>query len=224
MNAEASNNSAKKSLGKRVVERVFPKVPDFFKLLGEQSAVVGVTAGFLVEYMGSSSAEVAKKITECEYEGDRLKVQNLTLLNEAFSTPIDREDIHRAIINLDEIINSCKTIVVEMDADLLGVKADKFCIEMAAYLKEGAEAIAGGDGRLDLLPGRIGVELLSVGVVGVDEVGKRDAVEGVEHAVASRSSPNRTAGHSPSCSRTTISTTSSAARKSIPSCRTRLCA
>ena len=148
MNAEASKDSPKKSLGKRVVERVFPKVPDFFKLLGEQSAVVGVTAGFLVEYMGSSSAEVAKKITECEYEGDRLKVQNLTLLNEAFSTPIDREDIHRAIINLDEIINSCKTIVVEMDADLLGVKADKFCIEMAAYLKEGAEAIAAGYGKL----------------------------------------------------------------------------
>jgi hypothetical protein len=98
--------------------------------------------------MGSSSPEVAKKIIEAEYEGDRIKVQNLTLLNEAFSTPIDREDIHRAIINLDEIINSCKTIVVEMDADLLGVKADKFCIEMAAYLREGAEAIAAGYGKL----------------------------------------------------------------------------
>jgi uncharacterized protein len=148
MNAEASKDSTKKSLGKRVVERVFPKVPNFFALLAEQSAVVGVTAGLLVEYMGSSSAEVAKKISEAEYEGDRIKVQNLTLLNEAFSTPIDREDLHRAIINLDEIINSCKTIVVEMDADLLGVKADKHCIEMAAYLKEGAESIAMGYGRL----------------------------------------------------------------------------
>jgi uncharacterized protein Yka (UPF0111/DUF47 family) len=40
------------------------------------------------------------------------------LLNEAFSTPIDREDLHRAIINLDEIINSCKSIVAEMDAEM----------------------------------------------------------------------------------------------------------
>lgn len=148
MNAEASKGSTKKSLGKRVVERVFPKVPNFFVLLAEQSANVGVTAGLLVEYMGSSSPEVAKRITEAEYEGDRIKVQNLTLLNEAFSTPIDREDLHRAIINLDEIVNSCKAIVVEMDADLLGVKADKHCIEMAAYLKEGAESIAQGYGRL----------------------------------------------------------------------------
>jgi uncharacterized protein Yka (UPF0111/DUF47 family) len=152
MNAAASKDSSKKSLGKRVVERVFPKVPNFFVLLAEQSAVVGDTAGLLVEYMGSSSPEVAKKITEAEYEGDRIKVQNLTLLNEAFSTPIDREDLHRAIINLDEIINSCKTIVVEMDADLLGVKADKHCIEMAAYLKEGAESIAQGYGRLGTDP------------------------------------------------------------------------
>ena len=152
MNAAASKDNSKKSLGKRVVERVFPKVPNFFALLAEQSANVGVTAGLLVEYMGSSSPEVAKKITEAEYEGDRIKIQNLTLLNEAFSTPIDREDLHRAIINLDEIINSCKTIVVEMDADLLGVKADKFCIEMAAYLREGAEAISQGYGRLGTDP------------------------------------------------------------------------
>ena len=152
MNAEASKDNSKKSLGKRVVERVFPKVPNFFALLAEQSANVSIAAGLLVEYMGSSSPEVAKKITEAEYEGDRIKVQNLTLLNEAFSTPIDREDLHRAIINLDEIINSCKTIVVEMDADLLGVKADKHCIEMAAYLKEGAEAIALGYGRLGTEP------------------------------------------------------------------------
>ncbi len=152
MNAAASKDSSKKSLGKRVVERVFPKVPDFFTLLAEQSANVGVTAGLLVEYMGSSSPEVSKRVIDAEHEGDRIKVRNLTLLNEAFSTPIDREDLHRAIINLDEIVNSCNTIIVEMDADLLGVKADKHCIEMAAYLKEGAEAIAAGYGRLGTDP------------------------------------------------------------------------
>ncbi len=48
MNAQASKDSSKKSLGKRVVERVFPKVPNFFALLAEQSAVVCVTAGLLV--------------------------------------------------------------------------------------------------------------------------------------------------------------------------------
>ncbi|MBL8394988.1 MAG: DUF47 family protein [Candidatus Accumulibacter sp.] len=140
--------TASPSLTRRILHRVFPKVPNFFALLAEQSDQVGRSAALLVEYMGSGSSEVAKRIVDAEYEGDRLKVRNLTLLNEAFSTPIDREDLHRAIINLDEIINSCKTIVAEMDANVLALKADKYCLEMAVCLKDGAEAVAAGYGRL----------------------------------------------------------------------------
>jgi hypothetical protein len=141
-------NTASTSITSKILQRVFPKVPNFFALLAEQSAQVAVTAGLLVEYMGSGSAEVAKKIVEAENEGDRLKVRNLTLLNEAFSTPIDREDLHRAIINLDEIINSCNSIVVEMDSEMLALRPDKHCLEMSVYLKDGVEAIAAGYGRL----------------------------------------------------------------------------
>ncbi|MEF8699601.1 MAG: DUF47 family protein [Candidatus Accumulibacter sp. UW26] len=144
--ATASNTAP--SLTRRILHRVFPKVPNFFALLAEQSAQVGVSAGLLVDYMGSGSSDVAKRVIDAEHEGDRLKVRNLTLLNEAFSTPIDREDLHRAIINLDEIINSCKTIVAEMDANVLALKADKYCLEMAMHLKDGAEAVAAGYGRL----------------------------------------------------------------------------
>lgn len=139
---------AKPSITRRLLHRVFPKVPNFFALLAEQSAHVDLSAGLLVEYMGADSSQAAKKIVEAEYEGDRLKVRNLTLLNEAFSTPIDREDLHRAIINLDEIINSCKSIVVEMDSSVLALKPDKHCLEMAVHLKAGAEAVAAGYGRL----------------------------------------------------------------------------
>jgi len=109
---------------------------------------VDLSAGLLAEYMGADSSQAAKKIVEAEYEGDRLKIRNLTLLNEAFSTPIDREDLHRAIINLDEIINSCKSIVVEMDSAVLALKPDKYCLEMAVHLKSGVEAVSAGYGRL----------------------------------------------------------------------------
>jgi hypothetical protein len=143
-----SASTASPSLTRRILHRVFPKVPNFFALLAEQSTQVGVSAGLLVEYMGSGSSEVAKRVIDAEHEGDRLKVRNLTLLNEAFSTPIDREDLHRAIINLDEIINSCNSIVVEMDSEMLALRPDKHCLEMSVYLKDGVEAIAAGYGRL----------------------------------------------------------------------------
>ena len=139
---------AKTSITRRILHRVFPKVPNFFALLAEQSAHVDLSAGLLAEYMGADSSQAAKKIVEAEYEGDRLKIRNLTLLNEAFSTPIDREDLHRAIINLDEIINSCKSIVVEMDSAVLALKPDKYCLEMAVHLKSGVEAVSAGYGRL----------------------------------------------------------------------------
>ncbi|WP_313954209.1 DUF47 family protein [Accumulibacter sp.] len=139
---------AASSFTRRIMQRVFPKVPDFFALLAAQSAHVNDAASLLVEYMGSDSQQASKKLVEAEREGDRHKVRNLTLLNEAFSTPIDREDLHRAIINLDEIINSCHSIVVEMHSEVLALKPDKACLEMAVYLKAGVEAVAAGYGRL----------------------------------------------------------------------------
>ncbi|MER2515439.1 DUF47 family protein [Candidatus Accumulibacter phosphatis] len=136
------------SFTRRLLQRVFPTTTDFFALLAEQSAHVNGAAGLLVEYMGSDSSQATKKIGDAGREGDRQKIRNLTLLNEAFSTPIDREDLHRAFINLDEIINSCQSIVVEMDSELLALKPDKACLEMAVYLKAGVEAVAAGYGRL----------------------------------------------------------------------------
>lgn len=136
------------SLSRRILHRVFPKVPDFFALLSEQSAHVNMAASLLVEYMGSDSEQAIKKIIDAECEGDRLKIRNLTLLNEAFSTPIDREDLHRAFINLDEIVNSCHAIIVEMGGEVRALKPDKACLEMAVYLKAGVEAVAAGYARL----------------------------------------------------------------------------
>lgn len=136
--------AAPSSLKRRVLDRVFPKVPDFFALLAEQSRHVNVATGLLVDYMGSAGRRATVNIVEAEREGDRQKVRNLTLLNEAFSTPIDREDLHRAIINLDEIINSCRSIVVEMDDAILALEPDKACLELAVYLKTGVEAMANG--------------------------------------------------------------------------------
>jgi hypothetical protein len=67
-------------------------------------------------------------------------------LNEAFSTPIDREDLHRAIMHLDEITNYCKTTVNEMN--VLGLGTDKHCLEMAMHIKMGTDALAMGFNRL----------------------------------------------------------------------------
>jgi hypothetical protein len=130
------------SVFRRLFERVFPKMPDFFGLLTEQCGYVAGTAGLLVEFMESGDPAVGARIRADEHEADKIKIRNLHTLNESFSTPIDREDIHRAIIDLDEVVNYCKTTVSEMD--VLGLTPDKHCVEMAMHLKIGADALATG--------------------------------------------------------------------------------
>jgi uncharacterized protein Yka (UPF0111/DUF47 family) len=143
-------DTGNKSLLARVFERFFPKMPDFFVLLHEQSRQVEHTVSLLVRYMESGEAEVGQQIRQDEHAADKVKVQNIHTLNEAFSTPIDREDLYRAITHLDEIVNYCKDTVSEMDA--LGVTPDAFTLQMAQHLHEGTQALRAGFEKLGKRP------------------------------------------------------------------------
>jgi uncharacterized protein Yka (UPF0111/DUF47 family) len=138
------------SIFRRLFERVFPKMADFLGLLTEQCQQVATTAGLLVEYMETGDPATGEQIRADEREADKIKVRNLHTLNESFSTPIDREDIHRAIIDLDEIVNYCKSTVSEMV--VLGLTPDKHCVEMAMHIKMGSDALYAGFSRLASQP------------------------------------------------------------------------
>ena len=139
-------NDPNPSIFRRLFERVFPKMPDFFSLLAEQCQQVAHSTGLLVEFMETGEAATGQLIRQDEHEADRIKVRNLHTLNEAFATPIDREDIYRAILDLDEIVNYCKTTVSEME--VLGLAPDKHCLEMAMHIKLGTDALVAGYTRL----------------------------------------------------------------------------
>ena len=92
--------------------------------------------------METGDQAIGERIRADEHEADTIKASNLHELNEAFSTPIDREDLHRAIMHLDEITNYCKTTVNEMT--VLALAPDKYCLEMAMHIKMGTDALALG--------------------------------------------------------------------------------
>jgi uncharacterized protein Yka (UPF0111/DUF47 family) len=115
-------------------------------MLAEQSRKVAETVELLVQFMRTSSPGVDAQIHADEHAADDIKVANIRILNEAFSTPIDREDIYRAITNLDEVVNYCKDTVNEMAA--LNVQPDRFTLEMAELLLVGARALQSGFAKL----------------------------------------------------------------------------
>jgi len=134
----------------RVLDRVFPKSPDFFLLLSDQAVQVTSTVNLLADFMGTNDAKIGEEIRKNEHAADAIKANNLHTLNEAFSTDIDREDIYRAIVDLDEIVNYCKDCVNEMDA--LAVTSDKYTYELAAALRDGCQTLASGFAKLGTTP------------------------------------------------------------------------
>jgi uncharacterized protein Yka (UPF0111/DUF47 family) len=141
---------ASKTLLAIILDRVFPKVPDFFTMLTEQANKVTHTVDLLVEYMEHSDPMIADELKLNVHEADLIKVRNLHELNDAFSTPIDREDIYRAIIVLDDIVMYCKTTVHEMD--VLDVKPDEFMRDVSHCIKDGVDALAKGFAKLGTTP------------------------------------------------------------------------
>ncbi|MCP5559589.1 MAG: DUF47 family protein [Verrucomicrobiaceae bacterium] len=125
-------------------------MPDFLAMLAEQSTRVFHTTSLLVDFMETGAATLSAQIVQEEHDQDALKIRNLQLLNEAFATPVDRENIYRAIIELDEVVNYCKTTIREMD--MLGVTPDRFTLEIAMHVREGAEALAAGFSKLQMAP------------------------------------------------------------------------
>lgn len=144
-----SDNQSKTLLA-RIVERVFPRTPDFYSLLHEQSRQVVHTVGLLVRYMETGDSSFGLEIRQDEHAADKVKVCNIHILNEAFSTPMDREDIYRAITTLDEVVNYCKDAVNEMAA--LGLEPDAFTLEMAQHLLEGVQSLEAGFAHLGKTP------------------------------------------------------------------------
>lgn len=138
--------SESNSMVTRLVNRVFPVMPDFYGLMNGQCDILVQAMEAFVEYMEDGSEEKAVRIRQLEKEADELKRRNIDALNRAFATPMDREDIYRAIVTLDIIIHYAKTTTRELEA--LGVSPDKYMLEIAGEYHRGAQSLQQGFRKL----------------------------------------------------------------------------
>jgi len=134
----------------RLVDRVFPRMPDFYTLLNEQCDLAVKAMEVFVQFIEDGSADKAREVRAMEKRGDRLKARNLDILNRSFSTPIDREDIYRAIASIDHIVNYAKTTTREIEA--LKLQPDVYMLELAVGLQGGTYALQRGYRKLSSEP------------------------------------------------------------------------
>ena len=134
----------------RLIDRVFPRMPNFYRLIDEQCDQCVAGMEVFVAYMESGDADLADRVRAMEKEGDEIKARNIGILDNAFATPMDREDIYHAIISIDHILNYAKTTVREIE--VLQCKPDAYMAEIAVLLLAGTVALQQGYAKLSTVP------------------------------------------------------------------------
>ena len=143
-------SSSSNSVVTRLVDRVFPRMPDFYGLISAQCDQVCRSMDVFVRFMESGDEAIGNEVRALEKEGDSLKAKHMEILNHAFATPMDREDIYRAIVTIDEILNYAKTTVREVEA--LRIKPDEYMAEMARLIRDGSIELRDGYRKLSSKP------------------------------------------------------------------------
>jgi uncharacterized protein Yka (UPF0111/DUF47 family) len=147
---EEAPMSTSSSAVTRLVDRVFPRMPDFYGLINAQCDLICEAMDVFVQFMETGAPELGKRVRTMEKEADDLKARNMEVLSRAFATPMDREDIYRAIVTIDEILNYAKTTVREVDA--LSVTPDDYMADMARLIRDGSRCLRAGYAKLSSAP------------------------------------------------------------------------
>ncbi len=86
---------------------LLPKENDFFKQFDEHVALVVEGARLfaeMLEHFGDAPAK-ARRIAETEHQADEVTHRTLAMLHSTFITPLDRDQIHKLITGLDDVID-----------------------------------------------------------------------------------------------------------------------
>jgi uncharacterized protein len=116
-----------------------PQAPDVLGMLRRQSAVTVDGIDELVAW-ARGEAGAAERLRRCEHLADERKRELREALSEAFSTPLEPEDIFELSRGLDEILNGAKNVAGEAEA--MRTAPDAQIAEMAAELADGTRRLA----------------------------------------------------------------------------------
>ncbi len=116
-----------------------PESPELLVMLSQQAAITVEGLDALVAWSGGDDA-AASTVRACEHRADDAKRALWRALRDAFSPPLDAEDVFTLSANLDELLNGAKDLVREME--VMGMRPDPPMHDMAGHLASGARSLA----------------------------------------------------------------------------------
>lgn len=142
-----------------IMHWLLPKEEKFFDMLKEQSSNAVDAArelrSFIEQYENlslGSKKEFVKKMKSIETKGDELAHKIIGLLDKSFITPIDKEDIHRLTMLLDDIIDFIYDATVRIV--IFDVRRiDNFVISLSQIVFDIVNKVDEGIGKIGKLNG-----------------------------------------------------------------------
>ena len=122
-----------------------PKNPDLLGLLCEQSAITVDGMSALVAW-AAGEPTAGDDVRALEHRADDKKRQLWRELRDAFSPPIDAEDLYSLSSDLDEVLNASKNLVREFE--VMGLTPDSATREMVRLLADATQSLAEAFSRL----------------------------------------------------------------------------
>lgn len=115
-----------------------PQTPDVVGMLGRQAEVTleGMRA---FTAWASGDFEKAHEVRALEHEADSARRELMRSVQEAFTTPLAKEDLFEISVQLDDVINGAKNLVRE--AELLDVAPDQHLHDMASLVQLGVDRL-----------------------------------------------------------------------------------
>ena len=116
-----------------------PQSADVLGMLSEQAAITVDGMEALVAW-ADGDATAAERLRKSEHQADERKRELRAALTEAFSTPLEPEDIFELSRGLDEVLNNAKNVVGEAEA--MQTAPNAAIAKMAAELADGTRRLA----------------------------------------------------------------------------------
>jgi uncharacterized protein Yka (UPF0111/DUF47 family) len=126
-----------------LIANLVPREGKFFEYFNRHANCLALASHeltlLLSEYsnVGAREARVAR-IFDLEHEADRITYETATLLQTIFVTPLDRDDIHRVISRMDDVLDLMQDAAESLSLyDVQEVTS--YAVELATLLRSGCE-------------------------------------------------------------------------------------
>lgn len=116
-----------------------PESPDLLGMLEQQAQITIEGIDELIAW-SEGDADAATRLRQCEHRGDDHKQALRVALTDAFTTPLEPEDLFTLSMGIDDVLNSAKDTVRE--AEVMHASPDGAIKDMAEHLAQGAREVA----------------------------------------------------------------------------------